>query len=251
MIDLNPDERIDDLNLKGLKIIQNKKYFCFGTDSVLLANIVDKKPKKVALDLCSGSGIISVIMNAKCNFKKIIAVELQDEMFELLNKNIAINNLKDKVLGLQEDVKNVDNIRKAMLKLCGVGTADIIVCNPPYKAPNSGIKNPEDVKYIARHEVMLKLEDVFKTASNLLNTKGKLYLVHKPERLSDLLSIARNYRLETKKIQLLQPRKNTSPSIILIEYVKDGKGELKILPPIIEYDENGNYTNEFLKFYKE
>lgn len=247
----NGNERIDDLGIKNLKIIQNKEYFCFGTDSVLLANFVSSNSSKNnIIDFCSGSGVIPVIISAKKKCNKIIAVELQRQMYDLLKRNVLYNTLDEKIITLNEDIKNVQNIRKKMIKELGEGTADIIVCNPPYKKIGEGIKNTQDVKYIARHEVCCKLEDIFNSASKLLNTKGKLYIVHKPERLTDLICIARKYRLEAKKIKLVQPSLNLKPSIVLIEYVKDGNSEVIVEKPLIEYDENGNFTNEFLKIYE-
>ena len=250
-IKINRDERIDELGINDLKIIQNKKYFCFGTDSVLLANFVkSEKDSNTIIDFCSGSGVISVIILAKKKFKKIYSVELQKEMYELLEKNIRYNKLQNDIIPICCDVKDYIFVRKEVMKTSKSGTVDIIVCNPPYKSVKTGIKNEEKVKYIARHEVLCNLEDIFKSASNLLNTKGKLYIVHKPERLSDLISIARNYRLEPKRIKFVQPNINLKPSIVLIEYVKDGKNEIIIEKPLIEYNEDGSYTEEFLKIYE-
>lgn len=250
-VKITSDERIDELGINDLKIIQNKKYFCFGTDSVLLANFVksDKSSNNI-IDFCSGSGVISVIISAKKKYSKIYSVELQKEMYELLEKNIEYNNLQENILPILADVKEAAKIRKEIMKTSKNGTVDIIVCNPPYKSIKTGIKNEEKVKYIARHEVLCNLEDIFKSASSLLNTKGKLYIVHKPERLSDLISIARDYRLEPKRIRFVQPNMNLKPSIVLIEYVKDGKNEIIIEKPLIEYNEDGSYTKEFLEIYE-
>lgn len=250
-MNLNRNERMDDLGIQNLKIIQNKQYFCFGTDSVLLANFVNSNnSKNNIIDFCSGSGVISVLISAKKKCDKVVAVELQKEMYDLLKRNVQCNNLDEKIIALNTSIQNVEIIRKKMIEKTGEGTADIIVCNPPYKKIGEGIKNPKDVKYIARHEVCCKLEDIFDSASKLLNTKGKLYIVHKPERLTDLICIARKYRLEAKKIKLVQPNLNLKPSIVLVEYVKDGNSEVIVEKPLIEYDENGNFTNEFLKIYE-
>ena len=247
---LNENERIDDLNLNGLEIIQNKDYFCFGTDSVLLANfVISNSSKNNVLEFCAGSGVISVIMSAKKKSSKIFAVELQEEMYDLLKKNIKYNNLEEKIIPIKSNIKDIDNIKEKLLDVNNNGTVDIIVCNPPYKKIGSGITNKNDVKYIARHEVMCRLEDIFKSASLLLNTKGKLYLVHKPERLTDLIEIARRYRLEAKRIKFVQPNDKLKPSIVLIEYVKDGKNEVIVERNLIEYNEDGNYTKEFLDIY--
>ncbi len=247
---ISEDERIDDLGINDLKLIQNRKYFCFGTDSALLANFVESKNKNnVILDLCSGSGVIPIIMSAKKDYKKIFGVELQEEMFDLFKRNIELNKLEDKIIPILDDIKNVKEIRKSILDNLQDEKVDIIVCNPPYKTEGTGILNEGKVKYIARHEVMCNLEDIFITSAKLLNTKGKLYLVHKPDRLSDLISIARNYKLEPKKLRFVYPTTNSRPSIVLIEYVRGGGNELKILEPLIEFDEFGDYTDEIYEIY--
>lgn len=243
-------KRLDDLNLNGLKIYQETDYFCFGIDSVLLANFVESNStNNNIIDLCSGSGVISVIISAKKKYNKIISIELQDEMFELLDKNIKLNDLDDKIIGIKSDIKDVYNIIKKLKNSINKDKVDIIVCNPPYKKVGTGVINENRVKYIARHEEMCKLEDIFKTSSTLLKSKGKLYLVHKPDRLVDLFCLARKYNLEPKKIRFVQPSYGKVPSIVLIEYIKDGGNELKVLEPLIEYDEKGNYTKEILNIY--
>ena len=250
-IKLALNERIDDLNLDGLKLIQNTEYFCFGTDSVLLANFVVSNSSNNIIDFCSGSGVISLIISKKKKYNKIFSVELQNEMYDLLEKNIKYNNLDKEIFPINCDIKDIKTIRNKITQGIGNGTADIIVCNPPYKKKGTGITNMQDVKYIARHEVMCDLEDVFKSSCNLLNTKGKLYLVHKPERLVDLIELARKYRLEAKRIRFVQPNVDLKPSIVLIEYVKDGNNEVIVEKPLIEYDKDGSYTDEFLNIYKE
>ena len=221
------NERIDDLNLNGKKIIQNTDYFCFGIDSVLLANFVSSNSSKnVVVDLCSGTGVISVILTQKKKLHKIYAVELQDEMYNLLKRNIKLNNLEDCIYPFKANIKDYYLDKKV----------DIVVCNPPYKEIGTGIKNENTVKYIARHEKECTLEDVFKCSSKILKQKGKLYLVHKPQRLVDLIFLARKYNLEAKNIRFVYPKLNSSASIVLVEYVFCGGNEINVLPPLIEYD---------------
>lgn len=247
---LNENERLDDLGINELKIIQNKKYFCFGTDSVLLANFVESKNKKnIILDLCSGSGVIPIIISAKKEHSKILGVELQKEMFDLFNRNVELNNLNSQIVPIIDDIKNVRSIREKIENETKRNSVDIIVCNPPYKTTGTGVLSEGEVKYIARHEVMCNLEDVFCTSSKLLNSKGKLYLVHKPDRLADLISIARKYKLEPKKIRFVYPTINSRPSIVLLEYVRNGGNELKVLEPLIEYNSDGSYTDEIYEIY--
>lgn len=243
-------ERIDDLGVNNLKIIQNIDYFCFGTDSVLLSNfITSNSSNNIILDLCSGGGVIPIIISAKYNYSKIFAVELQDEMYDLLQKNIQLNKLQEKIYPLKGDIKDFNSIRQMLIKETGKGNANIITVNPPYKPKGRGIVNEHNVKYIARHEEMCTLEDIFFTSSKLLEFKGKLYLVHKPERIVDLLVIARKYNLEAKRIRYVYPRVDVKPSIVLIEYVKGGGNETLMLPPLIEYNEDGSYTNEIYTIY--
>lgn len=249
-IKINENERIDELGINELKIIQTKEYFCFGTDSVLLANFIKSERKSnVILDLCSGSGVIPVIVSAKKNYKKIFGIELQKEMFDLFKKNILYNNLEEKIVGIHEDIKNVKEIKKVVLENTGSEKIDIIVCNPPYKTLGTGLKTKHDVKTIAKCEVMCNLEDVVKTASKLLSKKGRLYLVHKPERLADLICIGRKYNLEAKEIQFVYPQVNKKASIVLISYIKDGGNETRVLEPLVEYNEDMTYTKEILKIY--
>ena len=243
-------ERIDDLNLNGKKIIQDTDMFLFGMDSVLLANKVRGTNKDtVVVDLGTGSLVMPVIIAEKNNVGKIIGVELQQKMYDLAVKNMEYNNLQDKVSVLKENLKNVDSIRRYVIECAGKDKVDIVISNPPYKKVGTGSKNEVDEKYIARHEVECELEDIFKTAAKLLKFRGKLYIVHKPERMADLISLARKYTLEPKEIQFLQPTVTKKPSIVLIEYVLGGGNECVVLPNLIEYDESGNYTKDIIDIY--
>lgn len=238
-------ERIDELGVNNMKIIQNDEYFCFGMDSILLANFVkSNSSKNVIVDFCSGSGVISLIISAKSKYKEIFAIEYQTEMFDLLDRNVKINNLENCIKTMNIDIKDTKVISNKISE-----NIDIIVCNPPYKEIGTGIINENDIKFNARHESLCTLEDVFVSANKLLNVKGELYLVHKPERLSDLITLARNNNLEPKEIRFVYPKINLKPSIVLIRYVKKGGNELVIDKPLIEYKENGNYTDEIYKMY--
>lgn len=243
-------ERIDDLNIKGLKLIQNTDYFLFGIDSVILANTVKVKKNEVLLDLCTGTAVIPIIINAKQECKKLIGVELQQEMYDLAQRNIELNELQDKISVLNMNIKDVKRIRKYLLENTGKDTVDCITCNPPYKEIGTGIKIEHSVKDIARNEVECTLEDIFKTASALLKSKGKLYLVHKPERIVDLVSLSRKYNLELKELRFMQPSIDKRPSIVLLEYVKDGGRECKVKEVLLQYDDKGNHSEEIMELYK-
>ncbi len=247
---IRKNERIDDLGINDLKIIQNKEYFCFGTDSVLLANFVkSENSNNVILDLCSGSGVIPIILSAKKKYKKIFGVELQSEMYDLFDRNIKINNLEDSIISINENVKDIKDIRKKITSIMEKDKIDIITCNPPYKEIGTGLTTNHDVKTIAKCEVMCNLEDIFITSSKLLGKGGKLYLVHKPERLSDLIYFGRKYNLEAKEIRFVYPKIDKKPSIVLISYRKDGGNETKVLEPLIEYNDDMSYTDEIYRIY--
>lgn len=249
-MEIRKNERIDDLGINDLKIIQNKEYFCFGTDSVLLANFVkSENSNNVILDLCSGSGVIPIILSAKKKYKKIFGVEVQSEMYDLFDRNIKINNLEDSIISINENVKNIKDIRKKITSIMEKDKIDIITCNPPYKEIGTGLTTNHDVKTIAKCEVMCNLEDIFITSSKLLGKGGKLYLVHKPERLSDLIYFGRKYNLEAKEIRFVYPKIDKKPSIVLISYRKDGGNETKVLEPLIEYNDDMSYTGEIYRIY--
>lgn len=249
-MEIRKNERIDDLGINDLKIIQNKEYFCFGTDSVLLANFVkSENSNNVILDLCSGSGVIPIILSAKKKYKKIFGVELQSEMYDLFDRNIKINNLEDSIISINENVKNIKDIRKKVTSIMEKDKIDIITCNPPYKEIGTGLTTNHDVKTIAKCEVMCNLEDILITSSKLLGKGGKLYLVHKPERLSDLIYLGRKYNLEAKEIRFVYPKIDKKPSIVLISYRKDGGNETKVLEPLIEYNDDMSYTDEIYRIY--
>ena len=243
---LKESERIDDLNINGLKLIQNKEYFMFGIDSVILSSMIKSSASSnIILDFCSGSAIIPILLTTRVKFKKIIGIELQKQMYELGVRNIKLNNLENKIEILNCDIKNYKKIKD---NICCM--ADVIVCNPPYKKVGTGVINENEVKYIARHEDKCSLEDIFISASKLLKNKGRLYLVHKPERIVDLITIGRKYNLEAKNITVMQPKLDKKASLIFIEYVKGGGAECAINPVIVQYDDLGNYTNQIKQIYR-
>ncbi len=243
-------ERKDELGINNMYVIQNDEYFCFGMDTILLANFIkSNSSKNVIVDFCTGTGVIPMIVSAKQKYKKIYAIELQNEMYDILNRNIKENNLDKKIIPILEDIKNINNIKEKIEQNENSLKVDIIICNPPYKEIGTGVINENKIKYIARHEEKCKLSDIFDSANKLLNVKGELYLVHKPERLSDLIYLARQCNLEPKIIRFVYPKIDKKPSIVLIKYVKKGGNELVIESPLIEYDIEGKYTSEIYDMY--
>ena len=240
---LKENERIDDLEYKNLKIIQNKKGFCFGIDSVLLSDFAKeiKKDSKV-LDLGTGTGIISILLCGKTNLKEIIGVEIQKDIYEMAQRSAKLNQLENKFKLLNEDIKNLS-------KIFPTNSFDAIVTNPPYKKENTGLKNENKSLEISRHEVMCSINDIAIISSKLLNNNCSLYMVHRPDRLIDIIEALRKNNLEPKKIRFVYPKINKAPNLVLIKATKGGKPFLKIENPLIVYKEDGTYTNEILEIY--
>jgi tRNA1Val (adenine37-N6)-methyltransferase len=240
---LKENERIDDLEYKGLKIIQNKNGFCFGIDSVLLSDFAKeiKKDSRV-LDLGTGTGIISILLCGKTNLKEIIGVEIQEEVYEMAKRSSELNNLEDKFKLVNENIKSLSKIFPA-------NSFDAIVTNPPYKKKNTGLTSEDETNLISRHEIMCNIEDIAKQASFLLKSNSSIYIVHRPDRLADILEALRKYKLEPKNIRLIYPKINKEPNLVLIKATKCGKPFLKMEKPLIVYNEDGTYTDEILKIY--
>jgi len=240
-MELQENERIDDLEYKNLKIIQNKNLFCFGIDAILLSDFAKeiKKNSKV-VDLGTGNGILGILLCGKTELSEIIGIEIQKESYELALRNIELNNLQDKFKVINSNIKDIKLERNKY---------DAIITNPPYKKKDTGIKNENKQKQIARHEIEATLEDFIKVSKDLLKPKGEIYIVHRPDRLVDLIYELRKNKLEPKKIKFIYPKENTTPNLVLIKAVKDGKPFLKIEEPLIVYNDDGTYTDSILKIY--
>lgn len=244
MIELYENERIDDLQINGLKLIQNSNMFCFGVDAVLLTDYAKTSIKKNAnvLDLCCGNGIVPVLLSEKSCAKTIYGIEVQDEAAKLAERNVKLNNLEEKVEIICDNLKNgVSHFGKAVF--------DNITCNPPYKENGGGIKNPNSALMIARHEILCSLEDIIRVSADLLKPMGKLTLIHRPERLVDIIILMKKYKIEPKRLRYVHPKYEKTATMILIEGSKHGKPKLFLDPPLYVYNTNGTYTDEIDKIY--
>ena len=239
---LREDETLDDLQLKGLCVIQKKDAFRFGVDAVLLANFARVKKGARVVDLCTGTGIIPFVVAGKTDAAHITGIEIQDEMVEMANRSVKYNKLEDRMDFIHGDLKNL-NLLKSLPK------ADVVTVNPPYKLQNSGILNPNDKNAIARHEVCCTLEDVIIACRVLLKDNGRMFMVHRPERIADILCLMRKHKIEPKLIRMIHPNTKKAPNIVLVEGQRDGGAFLKWEPPLYVYDENGNYTDEIERIY--
>lgn len=242
-IELKENERIDDLEFEGLKIIQNEKGFCFGIDSILLSDYSKNlKPNSKVVDIGTGTGIISILLSKKSKASKIYGVEIQEEVTEMAKRSVKYNGLENKVEIINKNIKDIfEEIQP--------NTIDAIVTNPPYMKLNTGAKSEVEKKLISRHEVECNLEDIIKISYKLLKSKGEFYMVHRAERIVDILYLLRCYRIEPKEIRFVQPYANKAPNLLLIKGVKDAGEQLKIDKPLIVYNDDGSYTEEILKIY--
>lgn len=226
------------LNYGDLKIIQNTKWFNFSLDSVLLANFITiRKRARMIADLGTGNAPIPLILSTKTN-ATIYGFEIQKPVFNLALKSVKMNHLENKIKIINEDIKRID-------QLFETDTFDVITSNPPYfKLNGDSLINDNEYKSIARHELSMTLDDVLRVSKKLLKNNGLLGLVHRPERLLEILEKMRQYNIEPKKIQFIYPKVNSDSNIVLIEGTKNGKQGLKILPPLIVHEDNGDYTDK-------
>ena len=240
---INEDERIDDLEINNYKIIQKKDGFCFGIDSVLLSDFAkDIKKESKVIDLGTGTGILSILLCAKTNLSTIVGVEVQEEMANMAERSSMLNNLQDKFKIINSDIKNLqDKLQE--------NNFDAIIMNPPYMELNTGKINLNEKKLISRHEVSASLEDFINVSKKLLKDKGSIYMVHRPNRLIDVCSLLRKYKLEPKILRLVYPKEESEANLFLIKAVKNGGKFLKVYKPLYVYKNNGEYTDEILKIY--
>ena len=242
-IKLNENERIDDLEYKNLKIVQDKDGFCFGIDSVLLSDFAKEiRSKSIVLDLGTGNGVLGILLCGKTNLSKIYGVEIQEDIAKIAQKSINLNKLNNRFEIINDNIKNLNSYFKN-------DSIDAIISNPSYKKDNSGLKNESQKKLIARHEITANLEDFISVSSKLLKSNGSLYMVHRPERLADLFYLLKKYKLEPKKLRFVQSFTNSKPKFFLIKATKNANSFLNVEQPLIIYNSDGNYTDEILKIY--
>ncbi len=239
---VNNDENIDDLQLKGLYLIQKKDGFKFGIDAVLLSDFAQVKKRHRVMDLCTGTGIVPFLVYGKYEPQSVFGLEIQRDMVEMAERSVKLNSLEGRVQFINGDLKDIDSLKR-------LDRFDVVTVNPPYKLNNSGILNPLDKLAIARHEVLCNLEDVIAASRVLLKDNGRMFIVHRPERLADIFTLMRKYKIEPKRVKMVHPKMGKAPNIVLVEGQRDGGAYLKWEAPLYVYDENGEYTKEIDEIY--
>jgi ribosomal protein L11 methyltransferase (prmA) len=239
---MNNNERIDDLQINGRRIIQSPDRFCFGMDAVLLSGFAKVKKGESVLDLGTGTGILPILLDAKTVGGHFTGLEIQPESADMARRSVILNNRQDKIDIVTGDIKNALNI-------FGAASFDVIVTNPPYMNQNHGITNPESPKAIARHELLCSLEDVIRQTRSLLKVNGRMYMVHRPFRLPDIMELMNECGIEPKKMRFVHPYVDREPSMVLIEGVRGGNRRLTVEKPLVIYDGPGEYSEEIKRNY--
>ena len=240
-MDLEINERIDLVPGTSFKIIQNKEKFSYGTDAIFLSDFV--KPRGKIVDLGTGTGIIPLrLLGKNQNIEKIYGLEIQNQVADMAKRSIDLNQLGEKIKILDMDLKNVEDY-------FGKNTIDVVTTNPPYMKPGAALVNKEENFAISRHEIACSLEDIMRTSHYLLKPLGYFFMVHRPDRLVDIMYLMRKHDIEPKYIRFVQAKRDKKPNLILIQGRKSAKAELKFYDPLIVYKEDGDYTDEIYKIY--
>ncbi len=241
-IKLRNKERLDDLLLDDLKLIQDPDYFCFSLDAVLLASFIEPNTNSKVLDLGTGSGIIPHLIQAKYKLNRVYGIDIIDEVIDMAKRSAIYNGLTDKLRFITLDLnKALDHF--------GTEAFDYIVSNPPYMKEGSGKINLEDKLAVARHEIKCNLEDVIRVSSQLVKYGGKVAYVYRTQRLAELLSLMESYNLSCKRMRFIHSKEDSKANLVLVEAKKGGGVGLEVLPPLVIYKEDGDYTKELEDIY--
>ena len=246
MYDIEPlfnGERVDDLLIGKLKIIQSESEFCFSLDAILLAHFVIVKQGMNAVDLGTGTGVIALLLAAR-GAGHVTGLEFSQSMATMATRSVRLNQLQDKVKIIQGDLCKVKELLPA-------GHYDLVVSNPPYRPVGGGYISPNVAVAMAKHEVTATLQDVVNAARHLVKTRGRFAMVHLPERMSEIIVAMSQAGLEPKRLQLVHSTMDKKPKMLLIEGVRAAKPGLEVLPPLVVYKPDGSYSDEIQKYYKE
>lgn len=238
---LLPNERLDDLTSYGLKIIQSREVFSFSMDAVLLARFASVPSRGRIMDLCTGNGVVPLLLSTRTR-AQIDAIELQPRLCDMAERSVRMNGLERQIRIRQGDVRTIH-------RDAGCGAYDLVTVNPPYLKGNAGDKNVNDHIALARHEIACTLEEVVAACARLVKSGGKVAMVHRPARLADIFVAMRQYRLEPKRVRFVHPRLGEEANMVLIEAIRDGGPEVRLLPPLIVYSAPGTYSDEIMDIY--
>jgi tRNA1(Val) A37 N6-methylase TrmN6 len=240
-IALASSERIDDLLTYNLRIIQSEEVFSFSLDAILLARFCSMPPRGKVLDLCTGNGVVPLLLTTRSKAAEIWGVEIQERLADMAKRNVQLNELEGRLHIIHGDLRTIHHS-------LGHGQFDLVTVNPPYLPVPAGEQNINEHVAAARHEIHCTLEDVIAASAKQARAGGKFAMVHRPARLVDILTAMRKYRLEPKRIRFVHARAGEEAMMVLIEGAKDGKAEVRTLPPLIVYNEQ-EYCKELMEIY--
>ncbi len=236
-ITLLPDQKVDELHILGLKIIQSKNCFMYGIDGILLSDFAKVKCNEEVVELGTGTGIIPILIVAKTKVKKITAFEIQKESANMAKNSVALNNMSDRIEVVNESLESIE-------KILSPQSVNVVISNPPYMKKSGSVENSSEKIAIARHEIKCTLQSVIKAAAYVLKPNGRFYMIHKPERLSEII-----YNLEVKRLRFVVPEKGKNPTMVLVEYVKCAASGMTVESELVVYKDKGVYSEEVEKIY--
>lgn len=242
MVLVKSDETLDDLLIQGLKIIQKKKGFRFTLDSVLLAHFATIKTGDKIADLGTGTGVIPLLLSTRSKKLKINGIEIQEDLAEMAMRTVKMNRLEDTITITRGDIKDIHYGT-------GGGTHTLVTSNPPYWTVGEGLVSMHNGRAVARHEVACEIEDVIKTAGKLLNYQGRFAFIYPSDKMMDVLQLLRKYSLEPRRLRFIHSNINKPARHFLLEARKNASSDLKILPPLVVYQNTGEYGKEVLEWY--
>ncbi|NLB89907.1 MAG: tRNA1(Val) (adenine(37)-N6)-methyltransferase [Clostridiales bacterium] len=235
-------ERVDDLQFKGLKMIQDPKKFCFGMDAVLLSSFVELRKKEKVVDFGTGTGIIPLLLHGRFPEATFTAFEIQKDMADMARRTVAMNGLENSIYIVNEDLRKAPQILSHL-------SQNVVVCNPPYGKKGTTIPSQTNSVALARHETDCTLAQLLKSAQLLLKGHGRLYMVFPANRMLELTEGMRQEKIEPKRLRFVYPKATKAPYLLLVEGVKGAKVGLKWEKPLIVYDDRGEETEEIRKIY--
>lgn len=239
---IRPQERLDDLQRNGLKLIQNPSWFCFGMDAVLLCAFADIREGQKCLDLGSGNGVIPILLSGRTKGAHFTGLEIQEDVVEMAERSVRYNGISERVSMVHGDIKKAG-------ELFGASVFDAVTSNPPYLSHSHGLLGKDGHKAVARHELCCTLRDVIENAAKVLKPGGHFYMVHRPFRLPEIITEMKAYRLEPKRMRLVYPYVDKEPNMVLIEGVRGGNARMTVEKPWIVYEKENVYTEETRKLY--
>jgi tRNA1(Val) A37 N6-methylase TrmN6 len=234
-------ERIDDLMTHQLKIIQSDEVFSFSLDAVLLARFCTAPLRGKIMDLCTGNAVVPLLLSTRTK-AMIHAIEIQERLADMAKRSVIMNQLQDQIIIIQGDLRQAH-------ETFGYGNFDLVTVNPPYLPVINGVQNTNEHFAAARHEIHCNLEEVITSCAKLVRAGGKVAMVHRPARLVDIIALMRQYRLEPKRMRFVHPRVEEEANMVLIEAIKDGKPEVRLLPPVIAFKNKNEYSDELKQIF--